>query len=336
MMKEAMLYEKLENQQVLCNLCHHRCRIKPGRRGICAVRENREGVLYSLVYRKVIARSIDPIEKKPLFHFLPGSLSYSIATVGCNFRCQHCQNADIAQMPHDLKQILGEDVPPAEIVREAVETGCRSIAYTYTEPTIFFEYALDAARMAHERGLKNVFVSNGYMTKEAIDRMAPCLDAINVDLKGGETFYRKICGAHLQPVVDTIRKMHALGIWVEVTTLVIPGLNDREDELKTLAGTIASIDVSIPWHLSAFHPAYHLSDKPRTPLETILKARRIGLESGLRYVFTGNLPGEEGEHTFCDRCGRTLLERLGYRVTKNRIENGRCPYCEADVQGVWL
>jgi len=335
MMKEAMLYRRLDNNLVLCNLCYHHCKIKPSQVGICGVRENIEGVLYTRVYRKLIARSIDPIEKKPLFHFLPGSLSYSIATVGCNFRCRHCQNADIAQMPHDQKKIFGEDIAPQEIVREAGEMHCATIAYTYTEPTIFFEYAYETARLARKQGIRNVFVSNGYMTEEAIDLIAPHLDAINIDLKGLEPFYHKICGAHFQPVVNSIRRMHERGIWVEVTTLVIPGLNDSEEELNHLADVIASIDIAIPWHLSAFHPAYRLQDRPVTPAATIRKARSIGMARGLQNVYVGNLPGEDGEDTGCPQCRKPVSRRSGYRIMGNVIENGLCPSCGTAVAGVW-
>ncbi len=331
-----MLYKKLENGQVLCNLCSHRCKIKESKRGICCVRENRQGTLYSLVYQKLIAKAVDPIEKKPLFHFLPGSTSLSLATVGCNFHCRHCQNADIAQMPRDSNHIPGEEVSPEKIVLDAQKSGCQSISYTYTEPTIFFEYAYDTARLAHEQGIRNVFVSNGYMTREAIEKIAPYLDAINIDLKGLEPFYKKICGAHLQPVVETLHRLHELGVWVEVTTLVIPTLNDGEDEIRKLAGIVAETDFSIPWHISAFHPSYRLLDKPRTAASTIAKAMEIGTQAGLRHVFAGNLPGEGGENTFCYECGRPLIERIGYTITKNRIANGTCPDCGTNVEGVWL
>ncbi len=334
-MKEAMLYERLKDDQVLCNLCHHRCRIQDSKRGICAVRENRGGRLVSLVYGKLISRAVDPIEKKPLFHFLPGSTSYSIATVGCNFHCHHCQNAEIAQLPRDRNIILGDNVAPEEIVSDAIRRGCRSISYTYTEPTIFFEYAHDTARLALEAGLRNVFVSNGYMTAEAVDVMVPWLHAINIDLKGPESFYRDVCGAHLAPVVENIRRIHAQGIWVEVTTLVIPSLNDGPETLRHLAETLAAISPDIPWHISAFHPAYHLLDKPRTPPATIRRAREIGLAAGLHHVFVGNLPGEAGESTHCHRCGICLIERTGYRISSACVVQGKCPDCDAPVAGVW-
>ncbi|MHB8174100.1 MAG: AmmeMemoRadiSam system radical SAM enzyme, partial [Nitrospirota bacterium] len=235
-MKQASLWEPLEDKKVYCFLCGHRCRIPDDHKGVCQVRENRGGILYSLVYDKVIARHIDPIEKKPLFHFYPGSRSYSIATPGCNFKCLFCQNADIAQMPRDAKTIMGEPVPPESIVEEALKSGCGSISYTYTEPTIFFELAFDTARLAHDAGIKNVFVTNGYITPEALRTIRPYLDAANIDLKGfNEDFYRKVCGAKLNLVLEAIRNYHDAGIWIELTTLVIPNHNDSEDELRAIA-----------------------------------------------------------------------------------------------------
>jgi len=334
-MKEAMLYTKGAGKSVSCHLCAHRCEIKEGKRGICAVRENRNGILYSLVYGKLISQSVDPIEKKPLFHFLPGSFSFSIATVGCNFRCRHCQNADIAQMPRDLHRIIGEDAAPGAIVDAALRRDCQSISYTYTEPTIFFEYAYDTARLAREAGLKNVFVSNGYMTADAADAIAPYLDAINVDLKGLDPFYKKICGARLEPVVDSIRRMHRLGVWVEVTTLIIPEENDSDEALETLAGIIAEIDCSIPWHVSAFHPSYQMMDKPRTPMATMERARSIGSRAGLEYVYAGNLPLPDGETTTCPHCGEKVLERVGFSVIQERLAESKCTACGYEIRGVW-
>ena len=236
-MKEAMLYQKLDGEAVRCALCAHRCRIEPGKRGICAVRENQDGVLKTLVYGKLIAQHVDPIEKKPLYHVAPGSLSYSIATVGCNFKCRFCQNADIAQLPSDRKgMILGDLFTPQDVVDAAERANCRSIAYTYTEPTIFFEFAHDTARLAHERGILNVFVTNGYMTPEALTMIQPYLDAANVDLKAfNDTFYKEQCSAKRKHVLETLKMMKSVGVFVEVTTLLIPGLNDDKGELKDLA-----------------------------------------------------------------------------------------------------
>lgn len=335
---EAYLYESLDNNKVKCNLCSHRCVIKDGRRGICSVRENQGGILQTLVYGKLIAGHIDPIEKKPLFHFLPGTLSYSIATVGCNFRCQFCQNADIAQMPADHSgMIRGETCQPSEVVAAAARDGCRSISYTYTEPTVFFEFAYNTAKLAFEKGLRNVFVTNGYMTAEALEMITPYLDAANVDLKAfTDKYYKDLCGARLKHVQATLKLMKTNGIFVEVTTLIVPGLNDDPAELKDLAAFIAQdLGVDTPWHISRFHPTYKLIDRAPTPVKTLTTARKIGLKAGLRYVYTGNVPGNAAENTFCYSCGEMVIERYGFQVGKMRIKNGQCEKCGAQIDGVW-
>ena len=336
MMKQAMFQEPREAKKVQCSLCSHRCLVLPGKRGICAVRENRDGILYTLAYDKVIARHVDPIEKKPLFHFLPGSQSFSIATAGCNFHCRHCQNADISQLPRERVGVVpGEDMSPSEIVDAALAAGCASISYTYTEPTIYFELAYDTARLAVEAGLKNVFVSNGYITPEALKVIKPYLHAANIDLKGyTDDFYKKVCGARLQPVLDSIRLYRELGIWIEITTLVIPGHNDSDDELKGIAQFIKSVGQDIPWHVSRFHPTYKLTDKPVTPLDTLKRAHQIGFDAGLRYVYEGNIPGE-GEDTLCWSCRKTLVKRIGFSVRESLIKDGMCRFCGVPIAGVW-
>ena len=335
-MKEAYLYEKENTNRVRCLLCHHRCLIREGAKGICGVRENQNGTLISLVYGKVIARHVDPIEKKPLFHFLPNSSSFSIATAGCNFKCRFCQNADISQMPSDFQQISGVEMAPAAIVAEALARRCQTISYTYTEPTIYFELAVDTARLAVSKGLKNVFVSNGYMTEECLQEIHPDLHAANVDLKSfRDDFYRSQCGARLAPVLETLRTMKRMGIWLEVTTLIIPGHNDSPEELRDLSGFIADLDPSTPWHVSRFHPTYRLTDAPPTPPEVIQQAKEIGHEAGLKYVYSGNLPGDEGEKTFCHGCGELLIDRFGFAVQANRIRNNHCPTCGVDIPGCW-
>ncbi len=337
-MKEAMWYGKLSDGRVRCDLCNHRCVIADGERGTCGVRENRDGTLYSLVYGKTIATHVDPIEKKPLFNFYPGTRSFSIATVGCNFRCTHCQNADISQMPTDRGRIMGEDAPPERIVRMAEANDCQSIAYTYTEPTIYMEYAYDTAKIASERGIKNVFVTNGYMTEEALRAMQPYLDAANVDLKGfTEEHYREVCGARLKPVLDTLKLMKELGIWIEVTTLIIPTVNDSVEELKQIAEFIMSLGAETPWHVSRFHPTYKMINLPSTSVHSVIKARQIGLEAGLRYVYTGNAPGDDGENTYCYNCGKVLIPRYGYQLGEIHIKDSKCEYCGTKIdviQGV--
>jgi pyruvate formate lyase activating enzyme len=335
-MKQAMFQEPKEDKKVQCNLCSHRCIVLPGRRGICAVRENRDGILYSLVYDKVISRNIDPIEKKPLFHVLPGSQSFSIATPGCNFRCKHCQNADISQLPGDhTGALLGQAIAPAAIVDAAKNNGCLSISYTYTEPTIYFELVYDTARLAAEAGLKNVLVTNGYITPEALSAIKPYVHAANIDLKGfTDDFYRQICGARLKHVLDSIKLYKEFGIWIEITTLIIPGHNDSEDELRDIARFIKSVGEEVPWHVSRFYPTYRLLDSPRTPVQTLTSARRIGLEEGLCYVYEGNVPGQ-GEDTICWSCKQTVIRRYGYTVQENMIKEGRCGFCKAEIAGIW-
>jgi len=338
MLQEAMLYTKRDDQKVECHLCAHRCVISPERRGICQVRENRAGTLYSLADNQIISRAVDPVEKKPLYHFYPGTTAYSVATVGCNFRCAFCQNYEISQMPRDQGRILGQEIPPKDIVAGAQHYGCKSIAYTYTEPTVAYELTYECAKLAHERGIKNIYVTNGYMTHEMLAQYHPYLDAANVDLKAfTEEFYHKMCGAHLQPVLDSLKLMKQYGIWVEVTTLIIPTLNDSDAELRDIAGFIAhELGPGTPWHVSRFHPTYRLLDKPVTPVETLARAREIGLEAGLRYVYEGNVPGHGGEDTICYNCGERVIRRWGFSVLERRIINGRCAKCGTQVDGVGL
>lgn len=337
-MKKALLYTRDSKGSVTCELCRHGCLINNGHRGICGVRENQDGQLFTLVYGKLVAAHVDPIEKKPLFHFLPGSLIYSVATTGCNFSCKFCQNADIAQMPKTgNKHVEGRFVSPEDVIFGAIETGCRSIAFTYTEPTVFFEYALDTAKLAHEKGLKTVFVSNGYMSEKAADTIAPYLDAANIDLKSfSDDFYRTYCGARLEPVKESLKYLKAKGVFLEVTTLLIPGLNDGKEELKALARFILEdLGPETPWHISRFHPTYRLTDRGPTPVETLNAARQIGLDEGLVHVYTGNVPGHPGENTICHSCGKILLERRGYMIIKNNLSSGCCSNCGTVAHGVY-
>ena len=336
---KALLWESHDESKVRCHLCSHRCFVKPGKRGLCGVRENQAGELHTLVYGQLVAQNIDPIEKKPLFHLYPGSRSYSVATVGCNFKCAFCQNADIAQMPSDRAGlIMGKPATPAEVVAAAQAADCRTIAYTYTEPTVYFEFAYDTARLARESGISNVFVTNGYMTAEAFDMVAPYLDAANVDLKAfTDDFYKHYCGARLEPVKETLVRMKQGGVMVEVTTLIIPGLNDDRALLEALAGFLAAeLGPDTPWHISRFHPTYRLTDRGVTPEETLIAARRIGLEAGLHHVYIGNVPGSDGESTSCPGCERVVIERVGYQIRGYHLEDGRCTYCGEAVAGVGM
>src|SRR3989339_538374 len=309
MRHEALFWEKLNENKGRCHLCAHECKIPEAGFGICGVRQNIEGTLYTHVYGEVIAANVDPIEKKPLYHFLPGSLTYSVATVGCNFKCGFCQNWQISQVSAaNGDTVQKRRMTPQEIVAEAMRNRCLSIAYTYTEPTIFFEYAYDTARLAKEAGLRNVFVTNGYMTRQALEVISPYLDAANVDLKSfNDDSYRRTCKARLQPVLDTLAAMKEIGVWLEVTTLVVPGENDSEQELRQLTEYLARIDTRIPWHISRFHPDYEFQNRAATPVETLLKAREIGREAGLHYIYLGNVV--EGTDTNCKRCRERVIER---------------------------
>lgn len=328
----AVLARPLADNWVRCDLCAHRCRIPPGRSGICGVRANRAGSLYTLVYGRAIAAHVDPIEKKPLYHFLPGSLSFSIATAGCNFHCEFCQNWDISQMSKGERgQIAGTALPPDQVVAAARRSGCQSIAYTYSEPTIFFEYAYDTAQLARQAGLKNVFVTNGYQTPEAIALMKGVIDAANVDLKAlRDATYRAVCGARLQPVLDAIQLMYGAGIWLEVTTLVVPGQNDSEGELRDIARFIASVSHDMPWHISRFHPDYKMLDREATSRALLMRAAEIGKEEGLRHVYVGNLAGSGYEDTHCPACGQVVIQRMGYSA-RNGLKGDRCQHCGAPV-----
>ncbi|MDP2914375.1 MAG: AmmeMemoRadiSam system radical SAM enzyme [Candidatus Aminicenantes bacterium] len=357
MIKEAMLFKALEGGRTVCALCSHRCDIAPGKFGVCGVRENRGGRLMTHAYGEVIAAHVDPIEKKPFFHFLPDTTSFSIATIGCNFRCSFCQNWQISQAAKTGHSTAagapgiargstsaakarpltgrGEELSPEDAVRIALDRGCRSISYTYTEPTVFFEYAYDTAKLARESGLANTFVTNGFMTAEALETIRPYLDAANVDLKAfRDETYKKVCQARLGPVLDSIRLMHDLGIWVEVTTLVVPGLNDGDAELGDMARFIAGVDPDIPWHISRFHPDYNYTDAEPTPVETLRRAFAIGQRADLRYVYIGNVSGE-GDTTRCPHCFRPLIQRRGFRVEENRVRDGACPYCRTPIAGLF-
>jgi len=320
---KARFFTARTGGRVQCNLCRHACVIAEGEAGKCGGRRNSGGVLVTDFYGRVVAEHVDPIEKKPFFHVLPGSRSFSIASCGCNFRCLFCQNAEISQ-----RMLPGREMPPEKAVEAARRTGCRSIAFTYTEPTLWLEYALEAAALSHEAGLLNLFVTNGYQSEQACDAMAGLIDAANVDLKAfSDRFYRHLCGARLDGVLKTIARLHELRIFLEITTLVIPGENDDPGELRKLAEFIAALSPDIPWHVSRFHPAFRLLDRPATPVETLRRARAAGLEAGLRHVYVGNIHGCGYEHTECPDCGALVIEREGFAVTAMRLDGARCAAC---------
>lgn len=332
--KEAVLWEK-SGEKIHCFLCNWNCQIAEGHKGRCFVRQNINGKLYSLNYDKLCAANSDPIEKKPLFHFQPDSKSFSIAAPGCNFRCIFCQNWQISQTEQN-NVLDGSAYAPEEIVNAAINSGCKSVAYTYTEPTVFFELASETAQLAKSKGLANVFVSNGFMTKQTINEAGAWLDGINVDLKAfTDAFYKDLCKAHLQPVLDTIRYIaEHTDIWMEITTLLVPGKNDSDGEIKSLAEFIAKeTSVDTPWHISRFYPQYQMTDARPTDETVLERAYDIGKGAGLRYIYIGNLPGTKAESTYCYSCGCLLIERLGYHVTKNVIGDYRCPQCDAEIAG---
>lgn len=349
----AMLARSLSGKAVQCLACRRYCGIPDGQAGFCGVRVNDGGRLSLSVYGRPCAVQIDPIEKKPLFHFLPGSKSFSIGTFGCNFACSFCQNYDISQAPQEARAkdpkgwrgyfqrliAMCEEWPPERVVESALASGCKSISFTYNEPTIFTEYALDVMKVAHKKKLKGVYVTNGYESHECWDAIKGSIDAANIDLKAyNRRFYTELCKApDYEPVKDSIVYAKKLGIHVEVTTLIIPDWNDSEQELKAEAEFLASVDKDMPWHVTAFHPDYKLRDKEPTPPEILVRAREIGKMAGITHVYCGNVPGTYADYetTSCPKCGKALISRTGFDITENRMKGGRCGYCKAAIKGVW-
>ncbi len=331
-----MLWEPADGQAVRCKLCGHRCMIQPGQTGVCRVRRNEDGTLVSMNFGKLVALNVDPIEKKPLFHFLPGSKSVSVACAGCNFQCEFCQNWRISQSPLD-GPIEGQAVSPEQIVSAAINYDAASISYTYTEPTIFYEMAYETSRLARGKGIRNCFVTNGFFTEEAVEKIAPTLDAANVDLKAfRDETYRRVMNARLEPVLACMRALVRAGVWLEVTTLVVPGLNDSQQELGDIARFIADdLGSEVPWHVSRFHGDYKDHDTPTTPIETLEKACELGSQAGLKHVYSGNVAGQADESTYCSNCGRTLIDRYGFSVRKVSLVAGKCPDCQTPLAGVF-
>jgi len=342
-MHEALLYEKKADKSVRCKLCRHNCLIRDGKRGICMVRENRGGTLFSIFWGHPCAVAIDPIEKKPLFHFKPSSKSLSIATCGCNFRCGFCQNWEISQFGYEedaskqLHNVAASPlVMPKSLADEALTHGCKSISYTYTEPTIFYEYAKEIAIEAAKNGIDSVFVTNGFMSRDMLDDFDGLLKAANVDLKAfRKETYKKVMKADLNGVLDSIVHMKKLGIWIEITTLVVPGMNDSREEMSDIANFIAGVGKEIPWHISRFHPQYKFDSTGATPLETIEAAFEIGKEAGLKFIYTGNIINGAHENTHCPKCKKLLIERKGYTVTQNLVEDSKCPACSMEIEGIF-
>jgi pyruvate formate lyase activating enzyme len=333
--REARYYEKLPHKKIRCTLCPRACEIDDRERGYCGVRENREGTYYTLVYARPCTYHADPIEKKPLFHFLPGSLAFSIATAGCNVNCKFCQNWQISQVrPEQIRSIY---MPPDKTALLAEEYQCRSIAYTYSEPIIFYEYMEDCIHAGHQRGIRSVMITGGYISQEPLKNLCRTIDGIKVDLKSySEKYYREVVNGELKPVLDGLVTMKSMGVWTEIVYLVVPTLNDSDKELTDLCRWIKhNLGTDVPIHFTRFHPQYLLKNLPPTPLSTLETAKHIADAEGLRYVYLGNVPGHKAENTYCHACGRVLIDRIGYTIRQIHINKGRCNFCKASIPGVW-
>jgi pyruvate formate lyase activating enzyme len=337
-MHPARLWKPRSGGEVQCQLCAHYCRLTSGQRGKCGVRQCQDGELFTLVHDRVAAVNLDPVEKKPLYHFLPGTTTLSFGTMGCNLACAFCQNYSLSQPPRQGQAIAGEPVSPAGLVQAARQNGAASISYTYSEPTVFFELMAETAELAHAAGLKNILVSNGFQSPQCLTALAGLIDAANIDLKAmSPEFYERICGASLSPVLANLARMRRLGWWLEVTTLLIPGLNDDPAELRRLADFLVDkLGADTPWHISRFHPDYAMRDRPATPLASLERAYAIGREAGLRFVYVGNVPGGEHNGTACPKCDELLLDRTGFAVNAARTVGGACPHCGEKLPGVGL
>jgi len=333
--KEALFYNKMENNAVQCQLCPRRCFLKPGEWGFCRARKNIDGKLYSMGYASPCAVHVDPIEKKPFAHFYPGTNALSIASAGCNMRCIFCQNWEISQSRPT--ETLNYKLTPTDLIRLAKKTGSKSIAYTYSEPTNFYEYMLDTAKIAKKEGIKNVYHSSGYINEKPLRKLCEYMDAACIDLKGfSEEFYAKMSSARLKPVLETLKVLKEEGIWLEIVTLVIPTKNDSEKMIKEMSTWIKNnLGENVPLSFSRFYPMHRLKNLPPTPIKTLERARSIAIKSGLKYVYIGNVPGHSGEDTYCPKCGKKLIDRYGYKILENNIKNGKCKFCNEEIKGVW-
>lgn len=332
---EARYYVQREDNIIQCQLCPWQCVVRPGKRGACEVRENRNGKYYSLVYGQIAAHHVDPIEKKPLYHFKPQTMAFSVATAGCNVECKFCQNWELAQRrPEELRSVF---FTPSELIQYAKHSGSQSIAYTYNEPTIFAEFILDTATESQGQGISNVIISNGFIAQKPLRDLCKVIDAYKVDLKAfTESYYHEIVGGRLRPVLDTLVTLREEEVWSEIVYLILPGMNDSDEELKKLSRWIyQELGADIPLHFSRFYPKYKLKNLPPTPIKTLEKARQIALDAGLQYVYMGNVPGHEGENTYCPNCKEMLVQRVGYKIYKNNIQNGQCQNCHHQIPGVW-
>ncbi len=335
LLHKAMFVEDVGDKRVRCLLCPRKCQVADRERGTCGVRENRGGTYYTLVHSNPCTLNNDPIEKKPLFHYRPGTTSFSIATAGCNIECRFCQNWQISQFRPE--QVPSRHVPPSEVVRNASRMGSKSIAFTYSEPVIFYEYMRDICLAAKGTGIGRVMISNGYICREPLKKLLKNMDAVKIDFKSfSESFYRDVCSAHLKPVLETLVQIKSAGVWLEMVMLVVPSLNDDTAELKAMCAWIMkNLGPDIPIHFTRFHPMYKIRNLPPTPVKTLEKARKIALDAGLHFAYAGNVPGHPGENTYCPGCGKTLIKRDGYFIDSNVIKDGRCPYCKTKVAGYW-
>jgi len=334
-LKEAMYYEKLKDLRIECQICPRKCQIADQERGYCGVKENRAGNYYTLVHSRPCTIHADPIEKKPLFHYIPGSRALSLATAGCNMECKFCQNWQIAQFRPE--QIRSYHLPPRDVIGLAKKENCNTIAYTYSEPVVFYEYMYDIARVGSQEGIGRVMISNGYINEEPLIELCKYLSAVKIDLKAfTEKFYRETCHGELKPVKKTLQILSKIGIWYEIVVLIVPTLNDSEKEIKEMCLWIRdSLGSDVPVHFSRFHPTYKIKNLPPTPVNTLEWVRKVAMEIGLNYVYLGNIPGHPGENTYCPGCGKMLIKRVGFNILQNSLMKGRCPHCDYSISGVW-
>ncbi|MBD3303672.1 AmmeMemoRadiSam system radical SAM enzyme [Candidatus Woesearchaeota archaeon] len=333
-MKEARWWKKTKENTVQCFLCQRNCVIPEGKTGFCGVRQNKQGKLYSLVYGKATGVQIDPIEKKPLYHFLPGSAAFSIGTAGCNFVCQHCQNWQTSQLKPE--KFHAYEITPEEIVQKAKEEHCKSIAYTYNEPTIFGEYVIDTAKLARKKGLKNILITNGFTGDEARLEFCKYIDGVNIDLKAFDNeFYKKYAGAWIEPVLESLKTYKKKKVWLEATNLIIPTLNDKMEKIKEMINWLKeNLGGDVPLHFSAFYPSYKLQDLPPTSAATLIEARKLAIEIGMKYAYIGNVVTTDEDNTYCPKCRELVIERMNYTILQNKLKNGKCK-CGEKIQGVW-
>ena len=332
---EARYYKKLPGRKVQCELCPWQCVVESGQRGHCEVRENRDGTYYSLVYGRIASHHNDPIEKKPFYHFLPGSAAFSLATAGCNVDCKFCQNWELARRrPEEISNVV---FSPEEVVKYAKRWGCQSIAYTYNEPTVFTEFIYDVASKGKEQGVRSVLISNGFISRKPLLDLCRVVDGYKVDLKAfSEEYYRDVVGGRLAPVLDTLVTLKSQGVWTEIVYLTVPTLNDDEEKVREMVKWILQeLGPDVPLHFSRFYPKYKLKNLPPTPISTLEKLRNVGLDGGLHYVYLGNVPGHVGGNTLCPNCHKTLIGRVGYRIFENNVVDGVCRFCGQNIPGIW-